>query len=132
LFNFLKIDLHFIKTQAMLSERLLEAVNSMGDADDRPPPLRQLGDDDLEFIQRLVLASGSLKDLAQGYGVSYPTIRARLDKLIERLEARVRGQPPDPMADLLADLIAKGEVAPSAARAVLKLHRDILKKAKEV
>jgi len=102
----------------------------MGDTDDRPVPLRQLGDDDLEFIQRLVLASGSLKDLAQGYGVSYPTIRARLDKLIERLEARVRGQPPDPMADLLADLIARGEVAPSAARAVLKLHRQLLKREK--
>src|SRR5881628_2771411 len=108
----------------MLSERLLEAVDSMTDAGDRPVPLRQLGDDDLEFVQRLVLASGSLKDLAQAYGVSYPTIRTRLDKLIDRLEARVQGQPPDPMADLLADLIAKGEVAPSAARAVLKLHRE--------
>src|SRR5688572_6464018 len=103
----------------------------MGDAGDRPVPLRQLGDDDLEFVQRLVLASGSLKEVAQDYGVSYPTIRARLDKLIERLRAQVRGQPPDPMADLLADLIAKGEVAPSAARAVLKLHRDRLKQAKE-
>src|SRR4051794_36668930 len=104
----------------------------MSEANNRPVPLRQLGDDDLDFIQRLVLSSGSLKDLARGYGVSYPTIRARLDKLIERLQARVQGQPPEPMADLLADLIAKGEVAPSAARAVLKLHRDLLKKAKGV
>src|SRR5262245_36806403 len=103
----------------------------MSDADDRTVPLRQLGDDDLDFIQRLVLASGSLKELAQGYGVSYPTIRGRLDKLIERLRARIDGQPPDPMADLLADLIARGEVAPSAARQVLTLHRQLLRRPKE-
>ena len=103
----------------------------MSDADDRTVPLRQLGDDDLEFVQRFVLASGSLKDMAAEYGVSYPTIRGRLDKLIERLRALVAGQPPDPMADRLADLIAKGELAPSAARQVLALHRQLLKRAKE-
>jgi hypothetical protein len=99
----------------------------MSDADDRQVPLRGLGDDDLEFVQGLVLASGSLKDVAQAYGVSYPTIRGRLDKLIDRLQARVEGRPPDPMADLLADLIARGEIAASAARSVLNLHRKLLK-----
>jgi hypothetical protein len=91
------------------------------------PPLRLLSDDDLEFVQRFVLASGSLKDLAAEYGVSYPTIRARLDSLLERLRAVVSGQPRDPMAELLADLIGRGEVAPAAAKAVLELHRRSLK-----
>jgi hypothetical protein len=95
--------------------------------DDRPVPLRRLTDDDLEFVQRLVLASGSLKDVAADYGVSYPTIRGRLDKLIDRLTALVAGRPPDPMADLLADLIGRGEVTAAAARAVLTLHRRLLK-----
>src|SRR5438270_155864 len=36
---------------------------------DPRPPLRLLSDDDLEFVQRFVLASGSLKDLAAEYGV---------------------------------------------------------------
>src|SRR5438045_2993875 len=89
-------------------------------------PLTQLGDDDLEFILRFVLASGSLKELAQAYGVSYPTIRARLDKLLERLRALVAGRKPDPMADLLADFVARGEAAAGAARAILKLHRQLL------
>ncbi|HEY1376849.1 MAG TPA: DUF2089 family protein [Gemmataceae bacterium] len=99
----------------------------MSDADDRQTPLRQLDDDDLEFVQRLVLASGSLKDVAAAYGVSYPTIRGRLDKLIGRLRGLVEGRPADPMADLLADLIDRGEIGPSAARAVLNLHRKLLK-----
>src|SRR5437764_5418360 len=99
----------------------------MKDADDRQAPLRHLSDDDLEFVQRLVLASGSLKDVAAEYGVSYPTIRGRLDKLIGRLETLVAGRPPDPMADLLADLIGRGEIGPSAAKAVLNLNRKLLK-----
>jgi hypothetical protein len=100
------------------------------DADPKHP-LRQLPDADLEFVQRLVLASGSIKDVASQYGVSYPTLRARLDKLIDRLRSLVNGQRPDPMADLLADLIARGEVSAGTARAILDLHRSILSTKKE-
>jgi hypothetical protein len=98
---------------------------------DERPPLRYLSDDDLEFVQRFVLASGSLKDLAAEYGVSYPTIRVRLDKLLERLRAVMAGQPRDPMAELLADLIGRGEIVPAAAKTVLDLHRRSLKTKKE-
>jgi len=97
---------------------------------DADVPLCRLNKDDLEFIQRLVLASGSLKDLASEYGVSYPTIRVRLDKLIIRLRGLIEGKPPDPMADLLADLIARGEIGPSAAHSVLNLHRVLRDQAK--
>jgi hypothetical protein len=97
---------------------------------ERPQPLRRMSDGDLEFIQKLVLFSGSLKDLAEQYGVSYPTIRGRLDKVIERLQGLVESRPPDPMADLLADHIGRGELAPAAARAILELHRKLLSKSK--
>lgn len=94
--------------------------------------LDTLGDDDAEFVLRLVLASGSLKELAQEYGVSYPTLRGRLDRLIERLKALVAGRPRDPMAELLADLIEKGEIAPTVARSILKSHRQLLQHAQEI
>ena len=45
-----------------------------------------LSDEDLAFIKRFVLASGSLKAMADAYGISYPTIRLRLDRLIERIK----------------------------------------------
>ena len=89
-------------------------------------PLGELNEDDREFVLRFLLASGSLKELAQGYGVSYPTIRLRLDKVLDRLRALVAGRKPDAMADLLADLVARGEVAAGAARAILKMHRQLL------
>ncbi|HZT82830.1 MAG TPA: DUF2089 family protein [Gemmataceae bacterium] len=103
----------------------------MGSASEPKHPLEALSESDREFVLRLVLASGSLKELAQAYGVSYPTIRAKLDRLIERLKELAAGRPREPMAELLADLIAKGEVSPSAARAVLDLHRQEMKRAKE-
>src|SRR5262249_49838257 len=93
--------------------------------------LAALSDEDLEFVVRLVLASGSLKELAQTYDVSYPTIRAKLDRVIERLKGILAGRPPDPMAELLADRIDKGEIAPSVARSILDLHRHLLRKGKE-
>ncbi len=100
--------------------------------DQRPKSvLHSLEEEDAEFILRLVLASGSLKELAQAYDVSYPTIRAKLDRVIERLKELLAGRPPDPMAELLADLIEKGEIAPSVARSILDLHRQQLRREKE-
>ena len=96
----------------------------------RQHPLLALSDTDLEFVLRLVLASGSLKELAQSYGVSYPTIRGKLDRLIERLHGLMEGRPSDPMADRLAGLVEKGEITPSAARALLELHRREVKRLK--
>ena len=45
-----------------------------------------LEEEDLAFVKRFILLSGSLKDLADAYRVSYPTLRLRLDRLIEKLK----------------------------------------------
>lgn len=44
-----------------------------------------LDEEDLEFIKRFVTNSGSLKDIAKIYDVSYPTVRIRLDRLIQKI-----------------------------------------------
>jgi hypothetical protein len=44
-----------------------------------------LSEEDLAFVKRFLLASGSLKELAEAYGISYPTVRLRLDRLIEKI-----------------------------------------------
>lgn len=41
------------------------------------------------FIEMFVLASGNLKEIAEQVGVSYPTVRSRLDKVIETLRGRI-------------------------------------------
>jgi hypothetical protein len=51
------------------------------------PPLLGLSAAELEFVVRFVRASGSLKEMAKLEGLSYPTIRSRLNDLIARLDA---------------------------------------------
>ena len=51
-----------------------------------PPWLGGLEEEDLNFIRRFLLASGSLKEVAHQYGVSYPTVRLRLDRLIQKIQ----------------------------------------------
>jgi hypothetical protein len=87
-------------------------------------PLVRLPREDQDLIAQLVLNSGSLKDLAASYGVSYPTIRARLDRVIERLRALIEGRRPDPVSELLASLVQRGEMSVGAARAVRELVRN--------
>ena len=50
-----------------------------------PKWLTELTEEDIHFIKRFLLASGSLKEMAGQYGISYPTVRARLDRLIEKI-----------------------------------------------
>ena len=45
-----------------------------------------LEDEDVAFIKRFLLASGSLKEVARQYDVSYPTVRLRLDRLIQKIQ----------------------------------------------
>ena len=96
---------------------------------DRDHPLLSLPREDIDFITQLVLCSGSLKDLAAAYGVSYPTIRSRLDKLIERLRAAVENRPADPLTELVARLVERGELTVSGARAIQKTARDLIQPA---
>ena len=56
-----------------------------------PEWMANLDDEDVSFI-KFIMASGSLKEVANQYGVTYPTVRLRLDKLIRRFKS-VRIQP---------------------------------------
>jgi len=51
-----------------------------------PEWMANLEDEDVAFMKKFLLASGSLKEIAQQYGVTYPTVRLRLDKLIQKIQ----------------------------------------------
>src|SRR5690625_1593952 len=53
---------------------------------DVPNLILSLEAEDLEFIKNFVINSGSLKEIAKFYDVSYPTVRVRLDKLIQKIQ----------------------------------------------
>lgn len=72
---------------------------------------------------RFVVQSGSLKDLAVEYDVSYPTIRARLNRVIERLRKILAGRKPDPLSELLADMVQRGELSTGGALTIREAAR---------
>lgn len=51
-----------------------------------PEWMLNLDEEDISFIKRFIMASGSLKDMAKEYSVTYPTVRLRLDRLIQKIQ----------------------------------------------
>ena len=51
-----------------------------------PEWIVNLDDEDVSFVKKFLLASGSLKEMAKQYEVTYPTVRLRLDKLIQKIK----------------------------------------------
>jgi hypothetical protein len=91
-------------------------------------PLLLLAEDDLDFVVQFVLSSGSLKEMAQLHGVSYPTIRATLDRVIANLRQSLSGSPPDAMTAMLAELVERGEIKPGVAKSIRAVYRQALEK----
>jgi hypothetical protein len=87
-------------------------------------PFLSLTAEELDLMLQFVLVSGSFKDLARVYEVSYPTIRARVDRMIDRLQRAVDGESSDPMMQLLADLVERGEITVSTAQLLRDVYRQ--------
>ncbi len=51
-----------------------------------PEWMVNLDDEDVVFIKKFLQASGSLKEVANHYRVTYPTVRLRLDRLIQKIK----------------------------------------------
>ena len=50
------------------------------------PELAKLSAEDQVFVAAFVRSHGSIKEMEQVFGVSYPTVKARLNRIAERLE----------------------------------------------
>jgi hypothetical protein len=83
-----------------------------------------LGDEDLTFVKRFVLASGSLKELAQAYGISYPTVRLRLDRLIEKVKVLDSQEIVSPFERLIRGQFADGKIDMATLKLLLLAHRE--------
>lgn len=86
-----------------------------------------LEDEDAAFIKRFVLASGSLKEMAGQYGVSYPTVRLRLDRLIQKIRLSEEAEA-DPYVALVKRLAVEDRLDFDTAKLLISEYR----KAKEM
>ncbi len=83
-----------------------------------------LGDEDLSFLKRFLLVSGSLKELAQAYGISYPTVRLRLDRLIEKVKVADSHDVAGPFERRARALFADGRFDVETLRILLASHGE--------
>lgn len=82
----------------------------------RPEWVDGLSSDELRFVERFVLCSGSLKALANEYQVSYPTLRHRLDAVIERITSFQSESQVGPFKEKLRQMLRDGAISIDAAR----------------
>lgn len=80
------------------------------EGDFHTPRLARLSREEQRFIELFILSSGSLKAVAAAEEISYPTVRNRLDNLIERLQ-QLREQDGERKRRILDDIEA-GRVKP--------------------
>ena len=102
-------------------------VNSEPDsagAADTPTWLEALDDEDLMFVRRFVLASGSLKAVARSYDISYPTVRLRLDRLIQKIEVVESHRDASPFERCLRLLYAEGRIDLDTVKTLLREHQS--------
>jgi len=89
----------------------------------QPAWLDAMDEEDLQFLKRFVLSSGSLKALCEEYDVSYPTVRSRLDRLIAKVQAADDPKVVDSFQRKLHVLVAEGKMTAALARELWKAHR---------
>jgi hypothetical protein len=85
--------------------------------------LEYMSEEDLAFIKRFVVASGSLKDVAAGYGISYPTVRLRLDRLIAKIAVVENMDIRSEFERLLRAQHAEGRIDADTLKTLLSAHR---------
>jgi hypothetical protein len=90
------------------------------------PPLAQLEGEDQVFVAAFVRCHGSIKEMEKLFGVSYPTIKNRLNRIGERLPFAEVEPPSDPKpsrSELLSQL-ERGEISARDAIAQMRGHHD--------
>ncbi|OJV15656.1 MAG: hypothetical protein BGO21_32295 [Dyadobacter sp. 50-39] len=70
-----------LQVNSLGCERCETAVSGKFDL----PPLAKLSSEDQQFAIDFIRSSGSLKEMAQKLGLSYPTVRNMLDDLIQKI-----------------------------------------------
>ena len=78
----------------------------------------ELEPEDAAFLKNFVLASGSLKEIARQYQVSYPTVRLRLDRLIQKIKlADQEGE--EPFAAFIKGLAVEARLDVDTAKLII-------------
>ena len=107
----LSADRHFVVTEV----RLDSGISIQGEFE--LPPLARLRYEDQVFVSAFVRSHGSIKEMEKAFGISYPTVKNRLNRIMEQLpfvEVAV-STAEDPL-----DLLERGAISADEAAARLR------------
>jgi hypothetical protein len=83
-----------------------------------PPQLARLAAEDQVFIAAFVRSHGSIKEMEQMFGVSYPTVKARLTRIADSLE--FVDESPGPARNEVLERLERGEITAEEAISALE------------
>ncbi|MDO5548667.1 MAG: DUF2089 family protein [Eubacteriales bacterium] len=82
-----------------------------------------LEQEDLTFLKNFVLKSGSLKEIARLYEVSYPTVRLRLDRLIQKIEMGDQKEE-EPFSAFIKGLAVDSRIDLETAKIIIEKYKQ--------
>ena len=123
-FNNIKIFIFYLKFKYVILQK--EVINM----DTVPMWMKNLDDEDMIFIKRFLLASGSLKEVAKLYGVTYPTVRVRLNKLIDKIKLAEDKTDNDEFVELIKRYVIDEDIEFDVAKNLITEYKKIKEKAK--
>ncbi|KQY82680.1 MULTISPECIES: DUF2089 family protein [Paenibacillus] len=88
-----------------------------------PEWMINLDEEDVTFIKKFILQSGSLKQIASIYQVTYPTVRLRLDRLIQKIQITER-EDQDPFISLVKRLAINDKIDFETAKLLVNEYHN--------
>lgn len=95
----------------------------MIDNKDFPFWLLNLEKEELSFIKNFILSSGSLKALSKEYHVSYPTVRLRLNNLIQKIEMAESSDVENSFISYVKNLTIDDLISTEAAKLIINKYK---------
>lgn len=121
-FNIIKLFIFYLKDKYVILQK--EVINM----DTVPMWMKNLDDEDMIFIKRFILASGSLKEVAKLYGVTYPTVRVRLNKLIDKIKLAEDKTDNDEFVELIKRYVIDEDIEFDVAKNLITEYKKIKEK----
>ena len=81
-------------------------------------PVMSLSEEEQSFVELFVLSSGSLKEMAKLLGITYPTVRSKLDQIISNMKEEIDKR--DDYKTEILEKVNQGKITAEKAAEIIK------------
>lgn len=120
-FNKVKATINIVKDLMEKNVNKIKGKNM--DEKNLPQWILSLDQEDLNFIKNFIITSGSLKEISKLYEVSYPTVRLRLDKLIQKINLNDK-QEQQPFCTFIKGLAIDSKIDLETAKMIIEKYKE--------